>query len=88
MPQGNKSSYAAPQKHQTGYSDTVGEKKNFSTKASAGRAWATINKLTGGGGNSGSGSKEKGWLFVHFSQEPADFTPDLGRTNKAWTPPL
>jgi hypothetical protein len=42
MPQGDKSSY---------------EKKGFSTKTAEARAWATVNKLTGGGKKSGSGRK-------------------------------
>jgi len=36
------------------------EEKGLGTKAAGARAWATVNKLTGGGKKSGSGRKNKG----------------------------
>jgi hypothetical protein len=55
MPQGDKSSYTAKQKRQAGHIEAGYEKKGFSTKTAEARAWATVNKLSGGGKKSGSG---------------------------------
>ena len=57
MPQGDKSSYTDKQKRQAAYIETGYEKKGLGTKNSEARAWATVNKLTGGGKQSGSGRK-------------------------------
>jgi hypothetical protein len=57
MPQGDKSSYTDKQKRQAAHIEAGYEKKGLSTKTAAGRAWATVNKLTGGGKKSGSGRK-------------------------------
>ena len=57
MPQGDKSSYTDKQKRQAEHIETSYEKKGLSTKAAVARAWATVNKLTGGGRKSGSGRK-------------------------------
>ena len=58
MPQGDKSSYTAKQKRQAAHIEAGYEKKGLSTKTAAARAWATVNKLTGGGRQSGSGRKK------------------------------
>ena len=58
MPQGDKSSYTAKQKRQAAHIEAGYEKKGLSTKNSAARAWATVNKLSGGGKQSGSGRKK------------------------------
>ena len=52
MPRGDKSSYTdSMARHiEAGY-----EERGLSTKESEKRAWATVNKLTGGGRKSGSG---------------------------------
>ena len=57
MPQGDKSSYTAKQKRQAAHIEAGYEKRGLSTKNSEARAWATVNKLTGGGKQSGSGRK-------------------------------
>ena len=57
MPQGDKSSYTDKQKRQAAHIETGYEKKGLGTKNSEARAWATVNKLTGGGKQSGSGRK-------------------------------
>jgi hypothetical protein len=57
MPQGDKSSYTDKQKRQAGHIEAGYEKKGLSTKNAVARAWATVNKLTGGGKKSGSGRK-------------------------------
>jgi plasmid stabilization system protein ParE len=57
MPQGDKSSYTDKQKRQAAHIEAGYEEKGLSAKTAAGRAWATVNKLTGGGKKSGSGRK-------------------------------
>jgi len=57
MPQGDKSSYTEKQKRQAALIEKSYEQKGLPVKAAAGRAWATVNKLSGGGKLSGSGRK-------------------------------
>ena len=47
------------QKRQAEHIEAGYEKKGFSMKTAEARAWATVNKLTGGGKKSGSGRNEK-----------------------------
>ncbi len=49
MPQGSKESYTAKQKRQAQHIEQGYEDKGISTKEAESRAWATVNKLTGGG---------------------------------------
>ena len=58
MPQGDKSSYTDKQKRQAKHIEAGYEKKVLRTKISEARAWATVNKITGGGKKSGSGRKK------------------------------
>ena len=58
MPQGDKSSYTDKQKCQPPHIETGYEKKGFGTKISEARAWATVNKLSGGGKKSGAGRNQ------------------------------
>jgi plasmid stabilization system protein ParE len=55
MPQGDKSSYTDKQKRQAAHIETGYEKKGLSAKTAEARAWATVNKISGGGNKSGSG---------------------------------
>jgi hypothetical protein len=57
MPQGDKSSYTGKQIRQAGHIEAGYEKKGLSAKDAEARAWATVNKLDGGGKKSGSGRK-------------------------------
>jgi plasmid stabilization system protein ParE len=57
MPQGDKSSYTDKQKRQAGHIEEGYEHKGLSEEIATKRAWATVNKLTGGGRKSGSGRK-------------------------------
>ena len=57
MPQGDKSSYTDKQKRQAEHIEISYDKKRLSTKTAVARAWATVNKLTGGGRKNGSGRK-------------------------------
>lgn len=49
MPQGDKSSYTNKQKRQASHIEKGYEKKGVRPKTAKARAWATVNKLTGGG---------------------------------------
>ena len=58
MPQGDKSSYTDKQKRQAEHIEAGYEKRGLSAKTAEARAWATVNKLSGGGKKSGSGRKK------------------------------
>ena len=49
MPRGDKSAYTAKQKRQARDIEEGYEKRGVSEKESERRAWATVNKLSGGG---------------------------------------
>ena len=59
MPRGDKSSYTDKQKRQAEHIEEGYEKRGVSKKEAEGRAWATVNKETGGGNKSGSGRGKK-----------------------------
>lgn len=49
MPQGDKSSYTAKQKRQAAHIESGYRKRGVSARTAKSRAWATVNKQTGGG---------------------------------------
>jgi plasmid stabilization system protein ParE len=55
MPRGDKSSYTDKQKRMAQHIEASYEDRGLGTHQAARRAWATVNKLTGGGRKSGSG---------------------------------
>ena len=55
MPRGDKSAYTQKQKRQAEHIEKGYEKRGTSKEESKRRAWATVNKSTGGGKKSGSG---------------------------------
>ena len=55
MPRGDKSSYTNKQKRQAEHIEESYESRGVSKKQAEKRAWATVNKMTGGGKRSGSG---------------------------------
>jgi plasmid stabilization system protein ParE len=55
MPRGDKSSYTGKQKRRARHIEEGYEKRGVSSKEAAKRAWATVNKESGGGKKSGSG---------------------------------
>ncbi len=59
MPRGSKASYTSKQKRQAEHIEKGYEKRGVSKKTAEKRAWATVNKTTGGGKKSGSGRKTK-----------------------------
>jgi plasmid stabilization system protein ParE len=59
MPRGDKSSYTDKQKRQAEHIEEGYEKRGVSKKEAESRAWATVNKESGGGKKSGSGRGHK-----------------------------
>ena len=58
MPRGDKSKYTDKQKRQAEHIEESYEKKGVSEEEAEKRAWATVNKESGGGKKSGSGRKK------------------------------
>jgi plasmid stabilization system protein ParE len=59
MPQGDKSAYTSKQKRKARHIEKGYEKRGVSEKEAEARAWATVNKESGGGKKSGSGRGKK-----------------------------
>ena len=59
MPQGDKSSYTGKQKRQAAHIEESYEKRGVPEEEAEARAWATVNKMSGGGKKSGSGRGKK-----------------------------
>lgn len=55
MPQGDKSAYTDKQKRKAQHIEEGYEERGVSEKEAERRAWATVNKESGGGNRSGSG---------------------------------
>ncbi|HZP60355.1 MAG TPA: hypothetical protein VFB27_08510 [Opitutaceae bacterium] len=49
MPRGSKASYTSKQKRKASHIEKSYEKRGTSAKTAKARAWATVNKQTGGG---------------------------------------
>ncbi len=60
MARGSKSKYTGKQKRKAEHIEEGYEKRGTSKKEAERRAWATVNKESGGGKKSGSGRGEKG----------------------------
>ena len=59
MAQGSKDSYTDKQKRKARHIEESYEERGVSEKEAARRAWATVNKESGGGNKSGSGRGKK-----------------------------
>ena len=59
MPQGDNSSYTDKQKRKAEHIEEGYEKRGVGKKEAESRAWATVNKESGGGKKSGSGRGQK-----------------------------
>ncbi len=59
MPRGDKSSYTKKQKRQAEHIEEGYEDRGTGKKEAEHRAWATVNKMSGGGKKSGSGRGKK-----------------------------
>jgi plasmid stabilization system protein ParE len=55
MPRGDKSAYSDKQQRQAEHIEEGYESRGTPPREAAGRAWATVNKMTGGGKKRGSG---------------------------------
>ncbi|MDQ3472620.1 MAG: plasmid stabilization protein [Acidobacteriota bacterium] len=60
MPRGDKGAYTDKQKRQAEHIEESYEERGISSKEAEKRAWATVNKESGGGKKSGSGRGKKG----------------------------
>jgi plasmid stabilization system protein ParE len=60
VPRGDKSSYTDKQKRKAEHIEEGYEKRGVSKKEAESRAWATVNKESGGGNKSGSGRGKTG----------------------------
>ncbi|MDQ2938722.1 MAG: plasmid stabilization protein [Acidobacteriota bacterium] len=60
MPRGDKGAYTDKQKRQAEHIEEGYEKRGVSKKEAESRAWATVNKESGGGKKSGWGRGKKG----------------------------
>jgi plasmid stabilization system protein ParE len=65
MPRGSKEKYTDKQKRQAEHIEEGYKEQGVSEDEAEGRAWATVNKMTGGGKKSGSGRGKK------VNKEPA-----------------
>ena len=59
MPRGDKSAYTSKQKRKAEHIEEGYEKRGVSHREAERRAWATVNKESGGGRKSGSGRGKK-----------------------------
>lgn len=59
MPRGDKSSYTDKQKRKAAHIEEGYEERGVSHEEAERRAWATVNKESGGGNKSGSGRGKK-----------------------------
>jgi hypothetical protein len=59
MPKGDKRSYTGKQKRQAQHIEEGYEHRGVPKKEAKARAWATVNKMEGGGKKSGSGRGKK-----------------------------
>jgi len=58
MPKGSKAKYTDKQKRMAEHIEESYEEKGVSNSEAESRAWATVNKESGGGEKSGSGAKK------------------------------
>ncbi|KAF1054647.1 MAG: hypothetical protein GAK43_00762 [Stenotrophomonas maltophilia] len=58
MPRGSKAKYTEQQKHKAEFIEQRYEAKGLSKKTAEARAWATVNKQSGGGERSGGSGRD------------------------------
>lgn len=59
MPRGDKSAYTVKQKRQAEHIEESYEQRGVNKDEAERRAWATVNKTSGGGKKSGAGRKKR-----------------------------
>ena len=80
MPRGEKSAYTDKQKRQAEHIEEGYEKKGVTSKEAEARAWATVNKTSGGGKKSGSGRGKTGASESDTKSASTTKTPARTRT--------
>lgn len=80
MPRGDKGSYSSKQKRKAEHIEKGYEKRGVSKKTAKARAWATVNKESGGGKKSGSG---RGMKESHASSRKGGRKAAKGRSHAA-----
>jgi plasmid stabilization system protein ParE len=58
MPKGDKSKYTAKQKREAEHIEESYEQRGIDPQEAERRAWATVNKMHGGGAKGGSGAED------------------------------
>lgn len=81
MPRGDKSKYTGKQKRQAEHIEKGYESRGVSEDEAERRAWATVNKMTGGGKRRGGSGRGKG-----VNKEPAKKGGKLGGRASAQRP--
>jgi len=81
MPRGDKSRYTSKQKRQAEHIEEGYEQRGLSDRESERRAWATVNKMTGGAKQPGGSGRGKG-----MNKEPAKKGGRLGGAAAAARP--
>jgi plasmid stabilization system protein ParE len=61
MARGSKGKYTAKQKNKARHIEQSYERRGLAPEKAAARAWATVNKQSGGGEKSGSGRTTPAW---------------------------
>jgi plasmid stabilization system protein ParE len=79
MPRGDKSAYTDKQKRMAQHIEEGYEKRGVSEDEAEARAWATVNKETGGGKKSGSG---RGRAVSHASSRKGGEKASRSRTSE------
>jgi plasmid stabilization system protein ParE len=80
MPRGDKSSYTSKQKRKAEHIAEGYEDRGVSAKEAKSRAWATVNKESGGGNKSGSG---RGRKETHSASRKGGRNSHSGRTSSS-----
>ena len=92
MPQGDKAAYTDKQKRQAEHIEEGYKERGVSENEAESRAWATVNKMTGGGKKSGSGrgkavshdSAREGGRKGGSSQESRSTADRSAAAKKGW----
>ncbi|MBA8833345.1 plasmid stabilization system protein ParE [Rhizobium leguminosarum] len=85
MPKGDKSDYTDKQKRKAEHIEESYEERGVSEKEAERRAWATVNKESGGGNKSGSGRGKKD---THESSEKGGRIGGAASARRRSGPPL
>ncbi len=88
MARGSKGKYTTQQKNKARHIEQSYERRGLAAKEAAARAWATVNKQTGGGEKSGSGRATPAWEKAAARRDSArranatrqGHSPNAGRT--------